>query len=226
MDAIFLAHQHVKALHCVVGKKKIHVDHVSCSVQCFWLSTLVECFSVLDNIILAVEPNKMGFLQKKEARAKVLELSEKYGLKVDPDALIEDISVGMQQRVEILKMLYRENEILIFDEPTAVLTPQEIDELMEITVKLDIPVIAYGLRLNFRQDDKGFEGATRLLQIAQDIEELKTICECGRKATVNTRILNGKIVTDGPDILIDDGTTEVEYRAFCQTCFHKYKNKK
>ena len=59
-------------------------------------------------------------------------LSEKYGLRVDPDALISDISVGMQQRVEILKMLYRDNEILIFDEPTAVLTPQEIDELMEI----------------------------------------------------------------------------------------------
>lgn len=93
---------------------------------------LVEIFSVLDNIILGVEPSKMGFLQKKEARRKVIELSEKYGLKVDPDALIEDISVGMQQRVEILKMLYRDNEILIFDEPTAVLTPQEIDELMEI----------------------------------------------------------------------------------------------
>ncbi len=93
---------------------------------------LVECFTVLDNIILGVEPNKYGFLQKKEARKKVIELSEKYGLKVDPDALIEDISVGMQQRVEILKMLYRDNEILIFDEPTAVLTPQEIDELMEI----------------------------------------------------------------------------------------------
>ena len=59
-------------------------------------------------------------------------LSEKYGLRVDPDALISDISVGMQQLVEILKMLYRDNEILIFDEPTAVLTPQEIDELMEI----------------------------------------------------------------------------------------------
>ena len=59
-------------------------------------------------------------------------LSEKYGLKVDPDALVSDISVGMQQRVEILKMLYRDNEILIFDEPTAVLTPQEIDELMDI----------------------------------------------------------------------------------------------
>ena len=97
---------------------------------------LVECFTVLDNIIMGVEPNKMGFLQKKDARKKVLELSEKYGLRVDPDALIEDITVGMQQRTEILKMLYRENEILIFDEPTAVLTPQEIDELMRIMKNL------------------------------------------------------------------------------------------
>ena len=93
---------------------------------------LVEVFTVLENIVLGVEPGKMGFLQKAEARKKVMELSEKYGLQVDPDARIEDISVGMQQRVEILKMLYRDNEILIFDEPTAVLTPQEIDELMEI----------------------------------------------------------------------------------------------
>ena len=93
---------------------------------------LVECFTVLDNIIMGVEPTKGGFLQKKEAREKVMALSEKYGLQIDPDATIEDITVGMQQRTEILKMLYRDNEILIFDEPTAVLTPQEIDELMEI----------------------------------------------------------------------------------------------
>ncbi|MCR5098692.1 MAG: ABC transporter ATP-binding protein [Lachnospiraceae bacterium] len=93
---------------------------------------LVECFTVLDNIILGVEDTKNGFLQYDEARKKVMALSEKYGLKVDPDALVSDISVGMQQRVEILKMLYRDNEILIFDEPTAVLTPQEIDELMQI----------------------------------------------------------------------------------------------
>ncbi len=97
---------------------------------------LVECFSVLDNIILGVEPNKHGFLQKQEAREKVMALSEKYGLAIDPDALIEDITVGMQQRTEILKMLYRDNEILIFDEPTAVLTPQEIDELMQIMKNL------------------------------------------------------------------------------------------
>lgn len=93
---------------------------------------LVECFSVLDNIILGVEPNTAGFLQKDEARKKVVALSEQYGLQVDPDAIISDITVGMQQRTEILKMLYRDNEILIFDEPTAVLTPQEIEELMQI----------------------------------------------------------------------------------------------
>jgi len=97
---------------------------------------LVECFSVLDNIIMGVEPTKNGFLAKNEAREKVMALSEKYGLHVDPDALIEDITVGMQQRTEILKMLYRENEILIFDEPTAVLTPQEIEELMQIMKNL------------------------------------------------------------------------------------------
>ncbi len=93
---------------------------------------LVECFTVLDNIIMGVEPCRHGFLQKGEARKKVMALSEKYGLHVDPDALVEDITVGMQQRTEILKMLYRDNEILIFDEPTAVLTPQEIEELMQI----------------------------------------------------------------------------------------------
>ena len=93
---------------------------------------LVECFTVLDNIILGAEPMNGPIVNRAAARKKVLELSERYGLKVDPDALVEDISVGMQQRVEILKMLYRDNEILIFDEPTAVLTPQEIDELMEI----------------------------------------------------------------------------------------------
>ena len=97
---------------------------------------LVECFSVLDNIILGVEDTKNGILQRDKAREKVMALSGKYGLSVNPDALIEDISVGMQQRTEILKMLYRDNEILIFDEPTAVLTPQEIEELLQIMKNL------------------------------------------------------------------------------------------
>lgn len=93
---------------------------------------LVHNFTVLENIILGVETTSKGFLKMDQARARVVELSEQYGLKVNPDAVISDITVGMQQRVEILKMLYRDNEILIFDEPTAVLTPQEIEELMKI----------------------------------------------------------------------------------------------
>ena len=97
---------------------------------------LVECYTVLDNIILGVEPTRLGFLQKQQAREKVQSLSERYGLKVDLDAKVEDITVGMQQRTEILKMLYRDNEILIFDEPTAVLTPQEIEELMAVMKNL------------------------------------------------------------------------------------------
>lgn len=97
---------------------------------------LVHNFTVLQNIVLGNEDVKNGFLEMKKARKKVMDLSEKYHLAVDPDALIENITVGMQQRVEILKMLYRDNDILIFDEPTAVLTPQEIDELMTIMKEL------------------------------------------------------------------------------------------
>jgi ABC-type uncharacterized transport system ATPase subunit len=97
---------------------------------------LVECFSVLENIILGNEPQKFGFLEKKEARKKVLKLSRDYGLEIEPEKLIEDATVGMQQRTEILKMLYRDNDILIFDEPTAVLTPQEIRELMAMMKKM------------------------------------------------------------------------------------------
>lgn len=98
---------------------------------------LVHNFTVTENIILGMEPVVgLGHLNLAKARADVRELSEKYGLTVDPDAKIEDISVGMQQRVEILKALYRGAEILILDEPTAVLTPQEIQELIGIMRKL------------------------------------------------------------------------------------------
>ncbi len=93
---------------------------------------LVEVFSVLDNILLGSEPMNGIFIDRKLARKEIIELSNQYKLAIDVDAKIEDISVGMQQRVEILKMLYRKNDILIFDEPTAVLTPQEIEELIKI----------------------------------------------------------------------------------------------
>lgn len=93
---------------------------------------LVQPFTVTENIILGDERSKWGIIDLKKAEKEIRHLSERYGLKVDPTAQIADISVGMQQRVEILKTLYRGADILIFDEPTAVLTPQEINELMEI----------------------------------------------------------------------------------------------
>ncbi|MFA2788865.1 ABC transporter ATP-binding protein [Bacillus paranthracis] len=97
---------------------------------------LVHNFTVTENIILGNEPKKNGKIAVEEAAKEIKQLSEQYGLAVDPHAKIEDISVGMQQRVEILKTLYRGAEILIFDEPTAVLTPQEIHELIQIMKKL------------------------------------------------------------------------------------------
>ena len=97
---------------------------------------LVHNFTVLESIVLGRETTNMGILKMDEARKRVVELSERYKFKIDPDAYIEDITVGMQQRVEILKMLYCDNEILIFDEPTAVLTPQEISELMKVMKQL------------------------------------------------------------------------------------------
>ncbi|MDY5842506.1 MAG: ABC transporter ATP-binding protein [Peptoniphilaceae bacterium] len=98
---------------------------------------LVQNFTVLENVVLGAETTAAGgILKMKEARKKVIELSDRYHFHLDPDMKIEDISVGQQQRVEIIKMLYRNNDILIFDEPTAVLTPQEIDELMDIMRQL------------------------------------------------------------------------------------------
>lgn len=140
---------------------------------------LVDVFTVLDNIILGAETTgKLGFLKKKEAREKVIELSERYGLKVDVDAKVEDITVGMQQRVEILKMLYRENEILIFDEPTAVLTPQEIDELMEIM-------------RGFAKEGKSILFITHKLNEIMAVSDRVTVLRKGKYiGTVNTKDTN------------------------------------
>lgn len=97
---------------------------------------LVQTFTVTENIILGSEPLKKGFIDHRRATKDVANISDQYGLQVDPNAKIEDISVGMQQRVEILKTLYRGADILIFDEPTASLTPQEINELIQIMKNL------------------------------------------------------------------------------------------
>ena len=115
---------------------------------------------------------------------------------------------------------YKDVHCILVDE-AQFLTSAQVDQLMSITIDLGIPVMCYGLRLNFKREDGGFEGATRLLQIAHEIEEIKTICECGKKATLNARFLDGKLVADGPDILIDDGHTTIEYRAICPACYEK-----
>ncbi len=112
---------------------------------------LVEPLTVTDNIVLGLEPTRFGgVVDEKLARERVVELSERYGLRVDPDSRVMDLSVGMQQRVEILKALYREARILILDEPTAVLTPQEVDELFKtvrhlVTEGLAVVIITHKL---------------------------------------------------------------------------------
>ena len=97
---------------------------------------LVRVMTVAENIVLGQEPSRRGVLDLKAARARVRELSERYGLQVDPDARIEDITVGAEQRVEILKALYRNARILVLDEPTAVLTAQEVRELTGVLNRL------------------------------------------------------------------------------------------
>lgn len=97
---------------------------------------LVDPLTVTENIILGSEPGKFGTIDYTQARKEVVSLSEKYGLHIDPDAPVETLSVGIQQRVEILKALYRQAKVLILDEPTAVLTPQEVDELFEVIGEL------------------------------------------------------------------------------------------
>jgi ABC-type uncharacterized transport system ATPase subunit len=105
---------------------------------------LVDTLTVTENIILGAEPGSGGVIDYKKAREQVSEISKKYKLRVDPDELIENLAVGLQQRVEILKALYRKAKILILDDPTAVLTPQEVDELFEVVESLrdsDVSVI-------------------------------------------------------------------------------------
>ncbi|MGV8026190.1 MAG: ABC transporter ATP-binding protein [Anaerolineaceae bacterium] len=130
---------------------------------------LVQNFTVLENIVLGVETTKHNMLDMTSARKKVMDLSMRYGLAVNPDRLISEITVGMQQRVEILKMLYRDNDILIFDEPTSVLLPQEVDELIKII---------HGLAA---------EGKT-ILFISHKLDEIKRVAE---KCTVLRR---GKVI--------------------------------
>ncbi len=131
---------------------------------------LVDVFTVLENIILGAETTKNGVLDKKTSLEKVTDISNKYGLQINPNALISNITVGMQQRVEILKMLYRDNEVLIFDEPTAVLTPAEIDELMNIMK-------------NFAKEGKSILFITHKLNEIKEVADRCTILRKGKYVT-------------------------------------------
>ena len=145
---------------------------------------LIDVFTVLDNIILGAETTFSGFLKRKEAREKIEFLSQKYGLSVDLDKKVESISVGMQQRVEILKMLYRDNEILIFDEPTAVLTHGETLELMN-TMR------------SFASEGKTILFITHKLQEIMAVSNRVTVMRKGKYiGTVNTKDVDEHILSE------------------------------
>ena len=148
---------------------------------------------------------------------------EKLLTRIGPERVTDFCFEKGDDLFEILrKFVKKKKSSCVLGDEAQCLTAKQVDQLMKVTTDLDIPVMAYGLRLNFRLTDGGFEGATRLLQMAHDIDEIKTICECGRKATLNARFLNGEFMADGPDGLIDDGTSEIEYRAICPKCYAEY----
>lgn len=99
------------------------------------------------------------------------------------------------------------------------LDPSQVDELFIMTKEFDIPILCYGLRTDFQM--KGFPGASRLLELADDVEELKTICRCGKKATLNMRFINGEPVFDGDQVAIDNGENNISYESVCGTCYVK-----
>lgn len=135
---------------------------------------LVETMTVTENIILGNEPGRFGVVNRKEARQQVKELSERYHLSVDPDSRIEDISVGLQQRVEILKALYRNAEILILDEPTAVLTPQEVDELFTVIRTLRDQGVSIIIITHKLEEVKAISDRVYILRKGEVVGERKT----------------------------------------------------
>lgn len=122
---------------------------------------------------------------------------------------------------ETIKSMYSDTACVLVDE-AQFLTTEQVNQAMDVVLKLDIPVICYGLRTDFLMN--GFEGSTRLLQIAHTIEEMKTICKCGRKAIFNARYVNGKFVDTGSQVAID-GKENVTYVSMCGKCYNEEKNK-
>lgn len=143
------------------------------------------------------------------------------GINKKVDILVEK-NLNIYDKIE--NMVYNEGKIdcILVDE-VQFLEQNQVDQLFNIAVNLDIPIIAYGLRTDFKLN--GFPGSKRILLIAHSIEELKTICRCGKKAIFNARKINGKFVSDGQQVAID-GENKVEYESLCGTCYNKLVVKK
>ena len=148
-------------------------------------------------------------------------LVSRLGVERKVDLLINDEQNVYEEVKQWQEVKYKIDCILV--DEVQFLKSHQIDELFEIAVCLDIPVICYGLRTDFRM--QGFEGSTRLLLLAHSIEELKTICKCGRKAVLNGRKINGKFVFEGQQVAIDN-VDNVEYESLCGHCYFKFKNEK
>lgn len=144
--------------------------------------------------------------------------------------------LGVERKVDILclekmniyeeiqkwqEVKFKVNCILV--DEVQFMTKEQVDQLFKIAVVLDIPVICYGLRTDFMME--GFEGSTRLLLLAHSIEEMKTICKCGRKAILNGRKINGEFVFEGEQVAIDN-IDNVQYESLCGHCYFRHKNKK
>ena len=142
-----------------------------------------------------------------------LGVSRPVDLVVQPEMNVLEAIRTRQEQVPVACVLADESQFF---------TPAQVDQLLAVTVELNLPVICYGLRTDFSMH--GFPGSTRLLEIAHSIEEMKTICTCGRKATCNARKVNGKFVFEGKQVVIDKGG-EVEYQSLCPQCYFEEKRK-
>ncbi len=171
---------------------------------------LVPTLSVAENMILGVEPGKFGMLDMKAAREQVVRVSEQYGLKIDPNARVSGLSVGMQQRVEILKVLFKGARILVFDEPTAVLTPQEVKELYKIIRKLI-------------DDGKTILFITHKLNEVLEIADMITVLRQGKLAgeitaaeatreKIATMMVGRKVLFDLQKVEVKPGTPVLEIK--------------
>ena len=161
--------------------------------------------------------NTVLFKSKQDSKGSDYVVS-RLGIKKKVDFLV-DHNTSIREMVDICLVKKGTIHCIMVDE-VQFLKPDHIDELLQIAVEYNIPVMCYGLRTDFRMD--GFPGSSRLLEIAHSIAEIKNICSCGKKATCNGRKINGEFVFDGDQVVIDD-RAEVEYEALCPKCFLQLK---